>query len=258
MDDYHCADTIFNVIHKKAPVIHRGVYRLWKKSQGVLMKKISIICAALIGASLLSACVPVLMGTAVGTTVATTTDRRTYGSQMSDAVMEKKVALEIGNVIKEGIHLTVTSYNGTVLLTGEVRTQANKDLAEKVARETIEVKRVRNFLAVMEPVGVSQRLKDSALATRVRTSIIGDSRLSLNQLKVVVDRGNTYLMGMVTQKEAQALLDVVRRVSGVKMVYPFYDVLSEEELKERLSYLEPNMGEGQNMREGSSGEVVIK
>ena len=89
-------------------------------------------------------------------------------------------------------------------------------------------------IAVMEPVSVSQRLSDSLLATRVRTAIIGEKDATLNQMKVVVERGVVYLMGFVTDSEARAAAAKAAAVSGVKQVVMCFSIATAEEIEQRM------------------------
>lgn len=193
--------------------------------------------ALALGVTALSGCVPVLIGGAVGTTAFVTTDRRTTGAQMADEVMEKRIHYEISQAIPNNLHLTVTSYNRRILLTGEVGTESDKLTAQRVAQNSLEVSAVVNELMVGPVSSLGQRMSDSTLAGKVRTQLVATSGVSLNQMKVTVDRGIVYLMGLVTQEEAQKAANIASRVPGVKSVVTAFQVISSEEVQERLKLL---------------------
>lgn len=190
-----------------------------------------------LGLTVLSGCVPVLIGGAVGTTAFVTTDRRSTGAQMADEIMEKRINYEISQVIPNNLHLTVTSYNRRVLLTGEVGSESDKITAQRVAQNSLEVSSVVNELMVGPESSIAQRMSDSTLAGKVRTQFVATSDISLNQMKVTVDRGIVYLMGLVTQQEAQKAANVASRVSGVKSVVTAFEILTPAEVQERLKLL---------------------
>ena len=201
------------------------------------------LSAVTLGVTALSGCVPVLIGGAVGTTAFVTTDRRTTGAQMADEVMEKRIHYEISQAIPNNLHLTVTSYNRRILLTGEVGSESDKLTAQRVAQNSLEVSSVVNELMVGPVSSVTQRMSDSTLAGKVRTQLITTSGVSLNQMKVTVDRGIVYLMGLVTQEEAQKAADIASRVPGTKSVVTAFEVLSTQEVQERLKLLsQPQAG----------------
>lgn len=195
------------------------------------------LSAVTLGVTALSGCVPVLIGGAVGTTAFVTTDRRTTGAQMADEVMEKRIHYEISQAIPNNLHLTVTSYNRRILLTGEVGSESDKLTAQRVAQNSLEVSSVVNELMVGPVSSMIQRMSDSTLAGKVRTQLITTSGVSLNQMKVTVDRGIVYLMGLVTQEEAQKAADIASRVPGTKSVVTAFEVLSTREVQERLKLL---------------------
>ena len=202
-----------------------------------LVKNITLIALSAVGVSMLSGCVPLLFGGAAATTATVATDRRSTGAIVNDEVMEKKIYLDITEKIKPADHhITITSYDRKVLLTGEVSTQAAKDTAEQVAKASLDVEGVHNELAVRPPVSASQRISDSYLATKVRSQIIATKKISLNQMKVVVDRGIVYLMGIVTPTEAAMTKKLVAGIEGVRQVVALYSIESEDMIRLRLNH----------------------
>jgi osmotically-inducible protein OsmY len=181
----------------------------------------------------LSACAPLMLGGAVMTGVVAT-DRRTTGSQVEDEGLELKVASAIRQELGDNVHLNVTSYNKRVLLTGEVRTQALKERAEKLTQSQDNVGDVINDLAVTLPSSLTQRSKDTIITGQVKAAFLDAKDLQVNTLKVVTERGIVYLMGRVTAREAKRATDVARTISGVTKVVRVFEEISEAELQ-RLS-----------------------
>lgn len=197
---------------------------------------IALLCAVSTLAA--TGCAPLLIGGAAVGTATVMTDRRTAGSIVSDEVIEKRVLYEITQALNnDKHHITVTSYEGRVLLTGEVGSAADRRAAQQIASMSSDVKNVINELAVMDVTSVGTRLSDSMLATKVRTAIIGTDKVSLNQMKVTVDRGIVYLMGVVTAQEAQRTAKRASEVSGVKKVVTVFSVVSQAEVDRRLKDL---------------------
>ena len=189
----------------------------------------------------LSGCIaaPLIVGGAAVTTATVVTDRRSTGTIVSDQVIEQRVGYEIDQALsKAKRHITVTSYEGRVLLTGEVATLNDRQVAQQVASVSLEVREVINELAVMDPSSMASRLSDSMLATKVRSAIIGNSKISLNQMKVTVDRGIVYLMGLVTREEAKLAAQTAAEVSGVQKIVTCFTVESLEEVRRRMQNVE--------------------
>ena len=193
----------------------------------------NFLLAALLGASLLSGCAPLVGGGAVMTGVVAV-DRRTAGTQLEDEGIELKVATAINKELGDRVHLNVTSYNRRVLLSGEVRSEADRARATVLAQSQENVKDVINDLAIGAPSSLTQRTKDAVITGQVKAAFLDAKDLQSNAVKVVTERGVVYLMGRVTTREAQRATDIARGVSGVAKVVRVFEDISEDELK-RLS-----------------------
>lgn len=181
----------------------------------------------------LSACAPIIMGGAVmGTLMAT--DRRTSGTQVEDEGIELKAASRIRDNLGERGHVNVTSYNRQVLLTGEVPSAPDKQLVEQVLSKVENVRSIVNELSVMENSSLYQRSSDLLVTGKIKASLVDSQDLFANAFKVVTERGTTYLMGRVTQREAGRATDISRSIDGVKKVVRVMEIISEEELQRRL------------------------
>lgn len=177
----------------------------------------------------LSGCAPLVLGGAV-MTGSVAIDRRTTGTQVEDEAIELKVANAINRELGDFVHLNVTSYNRKVLLTGEIRSAAEKERAEKLANSQENVVAVVNDLAVIQASSLTQRAKDTVTTSQVKAAFLDAKDLQVNAIKVVTERGVVYLMGRVTEREAKRASDVARGIGGVARVVRVFDVISEEEL----------------------------
>ena len=189
----------------------------------------SILLGACLGATL-SACAPIMLGGAVmGTLMAT--DRRTSGTQVEDEGIELKAGSRSRESLGERGHINVTSYNRQVLLTGEVPSAADKQQVEQILSKVENVRSVVNEIDVMEISTLSQRTSDLVLAGKIKASMVDAQDLFANAFKVVTERGTVYLMGRVTQREANRATDLARGIDGVKKVVRVVELISEEELQ---------------------------
>lgn len=190
-------------------------------------------CAVLAGASLmlaLSACAPLVVGggAVVGTLVAV--DRRTAGAQLDDENIQLRAASRIREALGDKAHVNVTSYNRQVLLTGEVPALADIDRAQQAAATVENVRGLINELAVMPASSLGTRSNDTYITGKVRASLVDAQDLSATAFKVTTERGVVYLMGRVTQREAQRASDIARGVSGVRKVVRMFETISESEV----------------------------
>ena len=120
------------------------------------------------------------------------------------------------------------------VLSGEVRSEADRSRATVLAQSQENVKEVINDLAIGAPSSLSQRTKDTVTTGQVKAAFVDAKDLQSSAVKVVTERGNVYLMGRVTAREAQRATDIARGISGVVKVIRIFEDISEEELQ-RLS-----------------------
>ena len=224
----------------------------------IFMKKTLLLASVLAAiSSLVAGCAPVVVGGAVaatGTAVSTATDRRSTGSVVNDEVLEKRIPWEISQRLGDTpSHITATAYNGKVLLTGEVPTESARAVASEVAKTSLDVGEVINELAVQENVSAMQRLSDSTLATKVRSRLIATKNVYLNQMKVTVDRGIVYLMGLVTPEENKIACETAAKTSGALRVISVCEVMSAELIKQRIKDMEVAP---EAVTEGQTAQVV--
>lgn len=208
-------------------------------SKSVLLRLGALVMAA----SSLSACAPLVLGTAVGGAFMAT-DRRTSGMQIEDQGIEIKTANRIRSVIGDQGHVSVNAYNRMVLLTGEVPTDQDKVAAEDAARQVENVKGVINELAVTLNSSIASRSSDVLLASKVKATLIDARDLMSNAFDVTVERGEVYLMGLVTEREANRAAELVASIQGVKRVIKVMEIISEDELARKLPRPAPGSNSG--------------
>ena len=189
-----------------------------------------VLGVVLAGAGL-TACAPLLVGGAVVTGMSAA-DRRTTGSQIEDERIETRGASRIREHMGDRVHINITSYNRQVLLTGEVPSDQDKQLAEQVVSRIENVRSITNELAVLGPSTLTQRSSDALVTGRVKANLIDAKDLNSSAFKVVTERGVVYLLGRVTAREADRATDIARRTSGVQKVVRLFELITEEELFE--------------------------
>ncbi len=189
------------------------------------------LVTTLLAAALFStACAPLVVGGAMMGGALVATDRRTSGMQLEDESIELKVGQNMRHHLPDRAHVNANSYNRMVLLTGEVATDADKAKAEAVVAKIENVRGVINELEVTFTSSMTSRANDSLLATKVKARLVESKDLLANAFYVVVERGNVYLLGRVTEREASRAAEIASSVGGVKKVVKMFELISEEEL----------------------------
>lgn len=187
------------------------------------LKKLAILLGATI---FLQGCVAaVIGGGAVAAKVAT--DPRTTGTQIDDETLEFKVenAAEKDAQIKAEGRVNAVSYNGRVLLIGQVPNSDVKDTATALAKGVEGVNEVYNELTVSPKISFAQISKDSWLTTQVKSKMFVDGRVKATDVKVISENGEVFLLGNVTQSQANAAADIASKISGVKKVIKVFKYL---------------------------------
>ena len=187
---------------------------------------------ALAAGTTLSACAPLLIGGAIWGGTMVVSDRRTSGTQIDDQAIELKSVRRIADVIADRGHVNVTSYNRLVLITGEVPTEADKTAVEQAVMRIENVRSIVNELTLAAPSSLSARSNDTLMTSKVKASMVDAKDIQSNAFKVVSERSVVYLMGRVTEREANRAADVARGVSGVQKVVKVFEVVSEGELSD--------------------------
>ena len=196
------------------------------------LPRIGLLAAALATTTLLGACAPLLLGGAMVGTAFSVSDRRTSGAQLEDEAIELKSIGRLRDALGGRGHLNVTSFNRTVLITGEVPSQADRGAAEQTVTRIENVRATVNELAVMGNSSLTARSSDTSITSKVKAAYIEAKDLQANAIKVVAERGTVYLMGRVTAREADRAANLARGVGGVGKVVKVFEILSEAELAE--------------------------
>ena len=157
-------------------------------------------------------------------------DRRTGGTQLEDQAIELKSGNRIREAIGDKSHINVTSYNRTALITGEVPTEADKVAVGDALAKGENVKSVVNELGIGQNSSPGSRTTDAFLTTKVKATLVDAKDVQANAYKVVVERAVVFLMGRVTEREANRGAELARSVTSVQKVVRVFEILSEEEL----------------------------
>jgi osmotically-inducible protein OsmY len=188
--------------------------------------------AAILISSFLSGCAVLAVGGVVaGASVMA--DRRTPAVQAIDKGIELEAGNALGKRFGDGAHINVTSFNQKVLLTGEAKDADIKGQASTYIRTMKNARSVFNELIIGPNSSFTARANDSYLESKIKTQMIFTEKLPSNSMAIVAEGSSVYLMGILTQNEAEIAKKVASNTNGVKDVYAYFDIISEAE-KTRL------------------------
>jgi osmotically-inducible protein OsmY len=185
--------------------------------------KFLAVLISLAATLLLAGCPAAIIG---GGAVAygTIEDRRTSGTMIDDDSIESRISRSVRERYGENTHVNVTSFNRSVLLTGEVPEDARRTEIEKLAQGAGNVRNITNELQVGAPSSLGARANDSYITTKVKGRILDSNKVNPIHVKVVTEAGVVYLMGIVTEQEAADAVDVARNTGGVVKVVRIFDL----------------------------------
>ena len=152
---------------------------------------------------------------------------RTFAQQVADESIETKAKVNI-NAASEGYdnaHLTIVSYNGFVLLAGQVPSEDLKTIAADVVREVDDVRRIYNELEVGPAVTASTITNDTWITTQVKSKLLASSDTPGTRVKVVTENSVVYLMGLLTEAEADRVALEAAEVSGAERVVKLFEII---------------------------------
>lgn len=196
-----------------------------KRFKLIPFKKGTRIVFALLTAMILSGCVTALVAGAVITTVDVIHDRRTVGEYIDDGAIEvtARNIKRSDSDIREASRVKVQSWNGILLMTGEVTDEATKQILVSKYSNIRGVRQVVDETFVDNKTPFLKRSNDVWIANKVKSRMVIKTGLDANRVKVVTTRGTVYLMGIVTQDEADKATEIAQKTRGVKRVVKVFE-----------------------------------
>ncbi len=201
------------------------------------MKRETLIDAPRRKLLLLALCLPVLAGcfgaaaVGVGAGALVLTDRRPPETYITDQGIELRAGNRIEEKYRDKVHVNVTSYNRMLLLTGEAPSAEIKADIEKLTSGVPGVKSISNELAIAGPSSFGGRSNDTYLTSKVKARFVDAGKFSPNHVKVVTEAGVVFLLGLVTQGEANDAVEIARTTGGVQKVVRVFEMITPEQAR---------------------------
>ncbi|MFT5571684.1 MAG: osmotically-inducible protein OsmY [Cryomorphaceae bacterium] len=187
--------------------------------------KLSALVVSLIAASMLSACVTVLVASAVVATVDVIHDRRTVGEYIDDSGIEITAAniMVSSPEFRKAAHVKPVAWNGILLITGEID---DENIKQQLVGKFSAIQGVRQVVDETTVTGKTKllaRSSDAWITSKVKSRLLLNTGLDANRIKVITTRGSVYLMGIVTETEAQSATELARTIRGVARVVKVFE-----------------------------------
>ena len=196
--------------------------------QGVIVKKVILLCTLLVASFILSSCAPIVQGAAAVTTVATmSNDRRSVGEILDD----KTLAMNLSSILRkdtilEDMHINFMVYNKAVLMAGEApSTEAREYLEKQIKRNAPKMKQLINEIEVMPNSSYLSRAKDGIITVQIETLFLNQEVFHPTHVRVMTERRTVYLMGSVTKREAEHATNLTTKAKNVDKVVKLFNYL---------------------------------
>ena len=196
--------------------------------QGVIVKKVILLCALLVASFILTSCAPIVQGAAAVTTVATmSNDRRSVGEILDD----KTLAMNLSSILRkdtilEDMHINFMVYNKAVLMAGEApSTEAREYLEKQIKKNAPKMKQLINEVEVMPNSSYLSRAKDGIITVQIETLFLNQEVFHPTHVRVMTERRTVYLMGSVTKREAEHATNLTTKAKNVDKVVKLFNYL---------------------------------
>lgn len=134
-------------------------------------------------------------------------------------------ALEIDRDEFNNAHISIATFNGEVLLAGQVPELWQKKAASEIVKKVTNVQKVYNLVQVASPSSTLTRMSDGWITTKVKAKLMASDDLEADHIKVLTENGTVYLMGTVPPEEADAAVEIARNTQGVSRVVKIFSYL---------------------------------
>ncbi|MCV6588427.1 MAG: BON domain-containing protein [Marinobacterium sp.] len=152
---------------------------------------------------------------------------RTMGAYIDDEVIETKASVNLAkaSAATQNSHISVTSFNGIVLLTGQVPHEEARMEAQNIVSQIQGVRRAHNELTISGNSAPLARTNDTWVTTKVKTLLLANENIDGSRIKVVTENGIVYLMGLISREEGNIAVDIVRSINGVQKIIKVFEYI---------------------------------
>ena len=179
--------------------------------------------AVIAGAAWLQGCELALIGASAGAAYSTLEDRRSSGTQLDDDSIELRAGSRVADRFGDKVHVNVAAFNRAALITGEVPDETVRAEVERIVQGVPNVRGVTNEAQLAPVTSLGERTNDSLMTAQVKARYLRANAFNPVHVKVVTEAGVVYLMGVVTEREADDAVDIARTTSGVRKVVKIFE-----------------------------------
>jgi osmotically-inducible protein OsmY len=189
-------------------------------------KKGSYLVLILIMASAIQGCaVATIAAVTAGATVIS--DRRTFSKQIDDHSIEFIAHNELlkNKALAKNTNINIVSVNGVVLVVGQAPNSYLRDLVIKTIKTTPDIVSIHNQIRIRPTTSITTQSNDVWLTSKVKSTLLASGEVNGKDVKVVTENAEVFLLGLVSVKEADLVVEIVRNISGVDRVIKAFEYI---------------------------------
>lgn len=174
---------------------------------------------------IISGCAPVLDATH-SKPIQQNPGKRTLGQAFDDEHIEELFLVNLKKTDSRfmSAHVNSVCFNGVIVLIGQVPDEDLRQSAASVA-SNLRVRQVQNALTVGPNAPAAVRSYDAWLTTKIKAKFSADSEINAGRVKVVTENGVIYLMGLVTQHEADKAASIAQDTDGAQRIVKAFEYI---------------------------------
>ena len=186
-------------------------------------QRLSLALALLVVMVTLSGCAKII-GVTTSEPIQINNNKRTLGTKINDSQIETvaRVNLDKGGQQLKEANINIDSFNGIVLLTGQVPNEQARQQAGDILGKINPVRQVHNELRVAPNRDFQAGSKDSWITTKIKTKLVASS-IQSRRVHIITEARTVFLMGLVSRYEAERITDVAKNTRGVAQVVKVFE-----------------------------------
>ena len=191
-----------------------------------MLKHFSIV-SLFIGISLLITSCAEVINVTTSKPIEMNANQRTMGAKLNDQEIETiaRVNIKKANPQLEHAHINIDSFNGLVLLTGQVPSDELRNIVADTVYQLSPVREVHNELTTREATNFGERSVDVWITTKIKTQLLADKETESQRIRTITEMKTVFLMGIVTHAEADHITKMVSHTSNVQKVVKVFEYI---------------------------------
>ncbi len=191
-----------------------------------MLKHFSIV-SLFIGISLLITGCAEVINVTTSKPIEMNANQRTMGAKLNDQEIETiaRVNIKKANPQLEHAHINIDSFNGLVLLTGQVPSNELRNIVADTVYQLSPVREVHNELTAREATNFGERSVDVWITTNIKTQLLADKETESQRIRIITEMKTVFLMGIVTHAEADHITNMVSHTSNVQKVVKVFEYI---------------------------------